>query len=156
MHTILDDQVRERLAADRRIPDPARIAVSADQGSATLRGAVATFGQRLAAAEDARKVEGVDQVFFDELKVHLLAGHHREDEQIRGVALQALIWDSEVDAESLDVRVKDGWVTLTGDATYQFQSAAGYPDVARLRGVVGVTNEITVLGIGRTRSGRVL
>ena len=63
------------------------------------------------------------------------------------------MWDSEVDAESLDVRVKDGWATLTGCATFQFESDAAYKDVARLRGVVGVTNEIKVLGIGRTESG---
>jgi osmotically-inducible protein OsmY len=155
MHTNLEDEVRAQLAADRRIPDATTIAVSADQGSVTLRGTVATFGQRLAAVEDARKVEEVDQVFFDGLKVHLLADHHRHDEEIRGAALQNLIWDSEVDAETLDVRVANGWVTLTGYETYQFQNDAAYEDVARLRGVVGITNEIRVLGTGPTRSGAV-
>ena len=53
----------------------------------------------------------MEQVFFDDLKIHLLEHHHREDEEIRGGVPQTLIWDSEVDAESLDVRVK-GLVTL--------------------------------------------
>ena len=146
MHTALDDQVRSRLSSDPRIPDAATIAVSGDRYTVTLRGAVATFGQRRAAVSDARNVPGVEQVFYDGLKVHLLAEHHREDAEIRGVALQTLIWDSEVDAESVDVRVNAGWVTLTGILTYQFQSDAAYDDVARLRGVVGVTNKIRVLG----------
>ncbi len=49
--------------------------------------------------------------------------------------------------------MNDGWVTLTGSEIYQFQSDAADEDVARLPGVVGVTNEIRVLGIGPTRSG---
>ena len=146
MQTTLEDQVRSGLSSDPRIPDPATIAVSGDGYSVTLRGAVATFGQRRAAVSDARNVPGVEQVFYDGLKVHLLEEHHREDAEIRGVALQTLIWDSEVDAESVDVRVNAGWVTLTGILTYQFQSDAAYDDVARLRGVVGVTNKIRVLG----------
>ena len=156
MDTILEDQVRSHLATDPRFPDSTAIAVSADGDSITLRGTVATFGQRRAAVEDARKVDGVKRVYFDELKVRLLEDNHRADAALRGVALQTLIWDSELDAESLDVRVKDGWVTLTGCATYQFQSDAAYADIARLRGIVGVTNEIKVLGVGRARSGGAL
>jgi osmotically-inducible protein OsmY len=153
MDAVLEDQARSHLAADPRIPDPTTIAVSADGDSVTLRGTVATFGQRQAAVHDVRKVDGVKRVYFDELKVRPFEEHHREDAAVRGIALQTLIWDSELDAGSLDVRVKDGRVTLTGCATYQFQSDAAYADVARLRGVVGVTNEIRVLEVGRTRSG---
>ena len=46
--------------------------------------------------------------------------------------------------EAVDVDVSDGWVTLTGDVGYQFQSDAAFDDVAGLYGVLGVTNEITV------------
>jgi osmotically-inducible protein OsmY len=40
--------------------------------------------------------------------------------------------------------VQDGWVTLRGDISLQFQSDAAYEDVSRLYGVAGVTNEIRV------------
>jgi osmotically-inducible protein OsmY len=60
------------------------------------------------------------------------------------VVLQALIWDTEVPSDSIDVNVQEGWITLKGDVTYQFQSDAAYDDVATLYGVYGVTNEIKV------------
>jgi osmotically-inducible protein OsmY len=47
--------------------------------------------------------------------------------------------------ESVDVHVRDGWVKLTGDVTYQFESDAAFEDVAGLFGVLGVTNEIRVI-----------
>ena len=54
------------------------------------------------------------------------------------------MWDIEVPPESIDVKVKDGWITLQGDVNYQFQSDAVYEDMASLYGVYGVTNEIRV------------
>ena len=68
----------------------------------------------------------------------------REDDEIRGAALQNLIWDVDVPSDLIEVKVNDGWVTLKGDVSYQFQSDAAYDDVAGLYGVLGVTNEIAV------------
>ena len=139
----LAETVINSLALDPRIPDANNIAVSADDGMVVLRGSVESFAQRRAAGEDARKVEGVYDV-DDQLKVDLLDRDRREDDEIRGVALQALIWDTEVPSDEVDVKVQDGWITLKGDVTYQFQSDAAYDDVATLYGVYGVTNEIKV------------
>jgi osmotically-inducible protein OsmY len=142
-NTALADAVIDSLDLDPRIPDSNEIAVSADGEFVVLRGSVESFGQRRAAAEDARKVEGVYEV-DNQLKVNLLDADRREDDEIRGVALQALIWDTEVPSESVDVKAQDGWITLKGDVIYQFQSDAAYDDVATLYGVYGVTNEIKV------------
>ena len=139
----LEDTVLNRFEVDPRIPDSRDIAVSADDGMVVLRGSVESFGQRRAAAEDARRVEGVYDV-DNQLKVDLLDADRREDDEIRGVALQALIWDTEVPSDSVDVKVQEGWITLKGDVTYQFESDAAYDDVATLYGVYGVTNEIKV------------
>jgi osmotically-inducible protein OsmY len=109
----------------------------------TLRGTVGSFGQRRAAVHDAANVVGVDDV-IDELKVRLLDESRREDADIRGMALQILMWDADVPAELIDVKVDEGWVTLTGDVSYQFESDAAFEDVADMLGVVGVTNSIRV------------
>jgi osmotically-inducible protein OsmY len=142
-NTPLEDAVIERLDSDPRIPDSAEVAVSASDGMVTLRGSVESFSQRRAAVEDANKVDGVYEV-DDQLKVNLLGYDRRNDDEIRGVALQAVIWDTEVPSDSIDVKVNDGWITLTGDVGYQYQSDAAYDDVASLYGVYGVTNEIKV------------
>src|SRR5690242_5006875 len=121
--TSLQDAVMDRIGSDPRIPDAAEIAVSAQDGIVTLRGTVERFSQRRAAADDANGVDGVDEV-DDELKVDLRAGDRREDDEIRGVALQALIWDTDVPSDSVDVKVDGGWITLKGDVGYQFESDA--------------------------------
>ena len=142
-NTPLEDEVITSLDLDPRIPDSLEIAVSAGDGTVALRGSVESFRQRRAAVEDARKVDGVYEV-DDQLKVSLLGPDRREDDEIRGAALQVLIWDIEVPSDSVDVKVTDGWITLKGDVSYQFQSDAAYDDVASLYGVYGITNEIRV------------
>jgi osmotically-inducible protein OsmY len=142
-NTQLEAAVIERLGGDPRIPDSVEIAVSASGSAVTLLGTVERFSQRRAAVDDANAVAGVYQV-DDQLKVDLLGSDRRADDEIRGVALQALVWDVEVPSDSVDVKVADGWVTLKGDVAYQFQSDAAYEDVASLYGVYGVTNEIRV------------
>jgi osmotically-inducible protein OsmY len=139
----IEDDLRELLVLDQRIADPGAIAVSAHDGRVTLRGTVGSFAARRAAVKDARSVDGVDEV-DDQLQVRLLDEDRREDAEIRGALLQNLIWDAEVPAEWIDVKVDEGWVTLKGDVNYQFQSDAAYEDVARLQGVIGLTNEIRV------------
>ena len=141
--TEIEGDVRAEVVADPRIPDAEEIAISTSDGTVTLRGTVGSFAQRRAAAADARKIQGVYDV-NDELQVRLLNDDRREDAELRGVALQMLMWDVEVPAEMVDVHVTDGWVTLKGDVDYQFQSDDAFDDVASLIGVVGVTNEIRV------------
>ena len=139
----LEDDVITRLEDDPRIADSAEIAVAGDGGIVTLRGTVERFSQRRAAEHDARGAEGVYEV-INYLKVNVLGADRRDDDEIRGAALQRLIWDAEVPSDSIDVKVHDGWVTLKGDVSFQFQSDAAYDDVSSLCGVAGVTNEVEV------------
>jgi osmotically-inducible protein OsmY len=141
--TSLADAVMANLEGDPRIPESLEIAVAADDGFVTLRGTVESFSQRRAAAQDAKKVDGVYDL-DNQLKVSLTGSDRRDDDEIRGAALQNLIWDVDVPSDLVDVKVDDGWVTLKGNVSYQFESDAAYDDVASLYGVLGVTNEIVV------------
>jgi osmotically-inducible protein OsmY len=143
VNSTTEDAIRESLIHDPRLSDPSEIAVAAVDGTVILRGTVGSFAQRRSAANDARGVEGVDDV-DNQLEVRLLDGSRRTDADIRGMALQILMWDSEVPADLVDVEVRDGWVTLKGEVTHQFESDAAYDDVAGMHGVTGITNEITV------------
>jgi osmotically-inducible protein OsmY len=144
--TALEDDIRASLLDDPRIPDPSEIAVLAEDGVVTLRGTVGSFKQRRAAVSDARNADQ-DYDVRDELNVRLLDEWAREDADIRGIVLQILMWDVEVPAEAIDVKVSEGWVTLKGTVTYQFESDAAFEDVASLYGVVGITNEIKVVDL---------
>jgi osmotically-inducible protein OsmY len=140
----LQSAVRASLASDPRLPYPDEIAVDASGGVVTLRGTVGSFAQQRAASADARRTAGVDEV-YDELQVRLLDDERREDAEIRGAALQRLAWDAGLPADSLDVHVRDGWVTLKGDVDFQDQSDLAFDDVATMHGVTGVTNDIKVV-----------
>ena len=114
-----------------------------EHGTVVLRGSVESFGQRRAAGNDAHAVDDGHHV-DNQLKVNLFDADRRDDDEIRGIALQALMWDTEVPSDSVDVTVEAGWITLKGSAAFQFQSEAAYDDVAALYGVYGVTNDIKV------------
>jgi BON domain-containing protein len=114
--------------------------VSAHDGVVGLRGTVERFSKRRAAAEDADKIDGVYEV-INHLKVDVVGTDSRTDDEIRGAALQSLIWDADVPSDSVDVKVQDGWVTLKGHVGQQFHSDAAYDDASRLYGVFGITND---------------
>jgi osmotically-inducible protein OsmY len=140
----LEQAVRESLTEDPRIPYPDEIAVKTYDGMVTLRGTVGSFAQDRAAVANARRTRGVYDV-YDELQVRLLNRDRREDAEIRGAALQRLIWDPELISDYLDVEVKDGWLTLNGEVDYQYQSDKAFDHAAGLHGVTGVTNDIRVV-----------
>ena len=148
INTSLEAAVLEHLDSDPRILDSTEIAVSVESNVVVLRGTVESLSQRRAAGQVAhtvalRRTHGAYEV-DNQLKVNLPRAARREDDELRGVALQALVWDTEVPSDTVEVKVDDGWVTLKGEVTYQFQSDAAYEDVASLSGVYGITNEIKV------------
>jgi osmotically-inducible protein OsmY len=144
------EAVRDRLDGDPRLPRADEIAVTAHGNEVTLRGTVGSFAEVKAAVDDARAIVGVVSV-VEELHVRLLDEDHREDAEIRGAALQRLLQDSSIPGDDLEVRIRNGWVTLTGDVDLQSQSDAAFGHVAGVRGVTGVTNEIAV---GRAQRAR--
>ena len=139
------DAVRAALERDSRIKYPELIAVSVDEiGTVVLRGAVASFPERLAAAHDARRVEGVFDVIIDDLKVHPPVDPRRRDDEIRVAALERLISDSRIRSTHIHVKVSHGHLTLTGYAREDSERAAAREDVASLPGVIELTDRIEI------------
>jgi osmotically-inducible protein OsmY len=122
--------------------DAERIAVSADNGTVTLRGTVGSFWQKREAAKAARRVHGVTGV-RDELQVQILSSDRLEDADLRGDVLQALMFDSLVPT-SVDAQVRDGFVTLTGTASWQYQRDEAEFITANVTGVSGIEDEIAL------------
>jgi osmotically-inducible protein OsmY len=139
------EQIRAALVKDDRVSHPAEIAVSFRAGTATLRGTVGSFHQRRVAAEIVTSVSGVRDV-EDELSVDLR--DRRQDDEVRGTALQALMSSPGVAAERIDVSVAAGWLTLKGEVKHQQESDAAFEAVSRVPGVGGITNEIKVITAG--------
>jgi osmotically-inducible protein OsmY len=137
--------VRAALAADRHLQSPTELAVSERAGTVMLRGTVRSLRQRRLAVETAKSVRGVRTV-VDEITID--PRDHRDDAEVRGAALQALMSDDEVPADYVDVTVADGWLTLKGRVKHQSESNAAFEAVSGLPGVGGITNRIEVVTAG--------
>jgi osmotically-inducible protein OsmY len=61
--------------------------------------------------------------------------------------LQALTLNSLVPS-TIDATVTDGWVTLTGTASSQFQRAEAEHATIRVGGVCGITNDVQLVPFG--------
>lgn len=142
---IMIDEIRAALGREPEIPHPEEIAVTARAGTVTLRGSVGSFRQRRAVVQVAKAVPGVAAV-ADELMID--PRDHWDDNEIRGAALQALITSPGAPDDRIEVRVANGWLTLSGRVRSQSDSNAAFEAVSQLPGVGGITNQITVITAG--------
>ena len=132
--------VIDELFWDPKITSTEAIAVSADDGAVTLRGTVGSFRQKREAQKAAERVWGVMSV-DNQLNVRLLDEYRREDADLRGDVLQALMLDSLVPT-TVDAKVDDGFVTLTGTVDWQYQRDEAEFVAGNLLGVVAIENDI--------------
>jgi osmotically-inducible protein OsmY len=135
----LTADVSDELFWDPKV-DSEAIAVSADDGKITLRGTVGSLREKREAQKAARRVFGVTSV-DDQLQVRLLTDQRRSDAELRGDVLQALMLDSLVPS-SVDAKVEDGFVTLTGTAEWQYQRDEGEYVTSNIVGALDVYDKI--------------
>jgi osmotically-inducible protein OsmY len=136
------DDVIEELRWEPRISDPDAIGVAVKDGAVTLTGSVPSYAEKLAATEAAERVYGVKAVASD-LKVKL-PGTPRDDADIATAIAHVLDWNVQIPAGKVQARVQDGWVTLEGEVEHDYQRREVERMVRNVRGVVGVTDTITV------------
>jgi osmotically-inducible protein OsmY len=134
--------VNDELFWDPKV-DNATIAVSTDLGNVTLRGTVGSLREKREARRAAQRVYGVISV-DNQLQVKLMTGSKRADAEIRGDVLQALLLDSLVPS-TIDAEVKDGFVTLTGTAVWQYQRDEAELVTSNIVGALDVLDEIVLV-----------
>jgi osmotically-inducible protein OsmY len=120
--------------------DNAAIAVSAQDGVVTLRGTVGSFRERREASNAVKRVYGAKSV-DNQLQVRLLNEDKRDDADLRGTVLQALMLDALV-PDTIDAKVSDAVVTLTGTAEFQFERDEAEFVAGNLIGVLWVEDDI--------------
>jgi osmotically-inducible protein OsmY len=143
---INDSQLQEDVINELRWEpsvNEAHIGVSARDGVVTLTGTVESFGEKWAAEEAVKRVHGVLAIAND-LEVKLPGTSKRADEDIAADAVKALQLNASVPADTINVTVSKGWVTLEGEIEWQYQKEAAEKAVRYLPGVIGVTNLIKV------------
>lgn len=120
--------------------DGEAVAVSVYDGVVTLRGTVGSPRQKREARQAAQRVAGVAYV-DNELDVRLLDEDRRDDADLRGDVLQALMLNALVPT-TIDATVKDGYVTLGGVAQWQYQRDEAEFVAGNVSGVAGLQDDV--------------
>jgi osmotically-inducible protein OsmY len=137
----LTADVTDELLWDPKV-DGGNIAVAADDGRVTLRGTVGSFREKREAKKAAERVFGVVSV-DNQLQVHPMGDDERSDAELRADVLQALMLDSLVPS-SVDAKVEDGFVTLTGTVDWKYQRDEADHVASNIVGTIDVLDEIEV------------
>jgi osmotically-inducible protein OsmY len=136
------EDVERELRWDLQITDPDTIGVAIKDGAVTLTGRTPSYAEKLAAARAAERVYGVRAVAND-IMVQL-SGAPRDDPEIAMAIAHVLDNNVQIPPGQARARVEDGWVTLDGNVKYDFQRREVERMVRNVRGVIGVTDLITV------------
>ena len=118
------------------------IGVIVHGGIVTLIGSVDNLPEKREAEKASLRISCVKAV-VNLLEVRLSTDSYRLDGDIARAASEVLEWNI-VLPKNLQAVVENGWVTLTGKVQWRFQRNAAEDAVARLIGVKGITNNITV------------
>jgi osmotically-inducible protein OsmY len=123
--------------------DPTDIAVTVKSGVVTLAGFMPSYLQKYQAEKVAKRVQGVVGVAND-IQVRLPQVDQRPDPDIARDAVAALKLQLPYSYQNFKVIVRDGWVTLEGDAEWNYQKEKAEAAVRSIQGVKGVVNTIEV------------
>ncbi|HVW94146.1 MAG TPA: BON domain-containing protein [Devosia sp.] len=138
----LKELVESELEFDTSL-DASGIGVTVENGIVTLSGHVGTYAEKLAAEHCAARIRGV-RGLAQEITVRY-ANHKRvADDEIAARAVRIIDWDTTIPDDAVQVKVQNGWVTLSGEVNWGFERAAAEQAVQKLGGVLGIANAITV------------
>ena len=141
-----DDNIRDHvlfeLKSDPKIAS-SDIAVAVKDGVVTLSGFVPSYWEKDAAEKAVKRVYGVRGVAND---IEVKLSSTRTDPEIARDAVRELESHISIPSEKIKVTVRNGWVTLEGSigVEWQYQKILAESAVKKLRGVIGITNNIEV------------
>ncbi|WP_028228575.1 BON domain-containing protein [Paraburkholderia ferrariae] len=123
--------------------DASRVEVAVQDRIVTLSGSVPDYAQKLAAQRAAERVEG-SRAIAVELRVDPPPAALHPDADLAGAIVLALRWQAGLPGNAVHVEVERGCVTLSGEVDWGYQRNQAEKVVSRMRGVLGVANQITV------------
>jgi len=123
--------------------DSRNIGVAVKNGVVALSGHVGSYAERRAAEEAAQSVAGVTALAND-IVIELAFQAGRTDAEIAEAAVAALKENISVPVKDIKLVIRDGWAILSGEVAMWYQKSAAQTALAYLRGLKGITNNITI------------
>lgn len=134
--------VLDALEFDPRI-DASGIGVAASAGVVTLTGHVSSYSEKYDAERIVSHLKGVKGIAQD-LEVRTALQQENSDDELARRAISSIGWNVSIPDDKIQVKVQQGWVTLSGHVGWHYQRAAAESAVRRLSGVKGVSNLISL------------
>jgi osmotically-inducible protein OsmY len=119
------------------------IGVLVKDGTVTLNGYATSYVEKREAVQAAKRVAGVKAI-ADDIEVNLPGSLHRTDGDIAAAAASQIDWSTTIPVETVEITVREGWVTLAGEVEWWQQKNAAENVVQNLLGVKGVSNLILI------------
>jgi osmotically-inducible protein OsmY len=116
--------------------------VSVSDGVVVLRGQVPHAFEKMNAESIVQQTAGTRAV-VNEIEIEMMGSFDHTDEQIAHAIVTALRW-SYPSPKSLVVQVHQGWVTINGQADYEYQKTAALSMISQMMGVKGITDFVQV------------
>ncbi|TYC10558.1 BON domain-containing protein [Bizionia gelidisalsuginis] len=141
-----DSSIKEDVLAEldwQQNIDESQIGVIVNNGVVTLTGVVDSYSKKVAVEKAVNSVAGVKAV-AEEIKVDYGNNLKKTDAEIATAAVSALKWHSSVPINTVDVKVEDGWVYLSGAVGWDYKKTSAKKAVEHLLGVHGVSNTIDI------------
>jgi osmotically-inducible protein OsmY len=117
------------------------IAISVKKGVVTLAGFTRSYTDKFEAEAAAKRVAGVVAIAND-IEVRIPSVDERPDPEIARDAVAVIKSQLPISSEKIKVVVKNGWITLEGQAEWQYQRSTAENAVRRIKGIKGVSNMI--------------
>ena len=141
-----DSEVKRNVEAEINYDpfvDSTDIALSVKGGVVSLTGYASSYGQKIQAETDAKRISGVLSVAND-IEVRLASIDARPDPDIARDLVAQLKFELPFSYENIKSVVKKGWVTLDGSLEWNYQREDAEDTARYIKGVLGVTNLIQV------------
>lgn len=129
--------------------DPTHIQVEVQHGDVTLTGRVSSQAEKLNVERSVKRVSGVNAVVVN-LDYAMPDACAKTDIEIENRAINLLQWMTYWDDDDVEVTVKNGWVTLSGELDWKYQQEAAVEMIRHLIGVAGVIDLMTIKQIAST------
>lgn len=123
--------------------DAEHIGVTAEDGVVTLTGHVGSFAEKFTAEKATKRVKGV-RAIAQEIEIRFPNDKKTSDDQIAKRALDIIAWDSTIPNDRVQLKVQNGFITLSGQVDWYYNRDDAESAVRRLVGVKGIANDIII------------
>jgi len=127
------------------------ISVKVNDGNVALNGFVNSFIEKMSAEHATKSVIGVLSIAND---IEVRPKDRRSDPEIARDVVEALRLHSSVPDDRLKITVRDGFVTLEGKVTWEFQRRSAERVAQEVLGVRGITNSVMIVPLVSTEQVR--